>query len=130
MANYAELAMENIKRLIDIKKAGNGTFKAEYDDKLVFAEIDIIMSALGEISKFSDTVNNALSEAILKRIIANLFLERNNADILEDEEAVVIEHYVKESGVRLYFTIGKITKKEWGQGYIYSLRDSEAYSIQ
>jgi len=121
--------MENFNKLISIKKAGNGTYSAEYDDKLVYAEIDKIMSIFGDIGKYSDTVNNLLSESILKRVISEIFISKNNTDILEDDETIVIEHYVKESGVKLYFTIGKITKKEWGFGYVYSLRDSESYSI-
>ena len=123
-------AIANLDRLIIISKAGNGTFKAEYDDKLVYAEIDKIMNTLGDISIFSDTVNNMLAENILKRIIANNFLSKHNTDVLEDDEVITIEHYVKESGVKLFFTIGKITQKEWGQGYVYSLRDSESYSMQ
>lgn len=123
-------AIANLDRLIVISKAGNGTFKAEYDDRLVYAEIDKIMNMLGDISIFSDTVNNMLSENILKRIIANNFLSKHNTDVLEDDEVITIEHYVKESGVKLFFTIGKITQKEWGQGYVYSLRDSESYSMQ
>ena len=123
-------AIANLDRLIIISKAGNGTFKAEYDDRLVYAEIDKIMNMLGDISIFSDTVNNMLAENILKRIIANSFLSKHNTDVLEDDEVITIEHYVKESGVKLFFTIGKITQKEWGQGYVYSLRDSESYSMQ
>ena len=123
-------AIANLDRLIVISKAGNGTFKAEYDDKLVYAEIDKIMNILGDISIFSDTVNNMLAENILKRIIASNFLSKHNTDVLEDDEVITIEHYVKESGVKLFFTIGKITQKEWGQGYVYSLRDSESYSMQ
>lgn len=123
-------AIANLDRLIVISKAGNGTFKAEYDDRLVYAEIDKIMNMLGDISIFSDTVNNMLAENILKRIIANSFLSKHNTDVLEDDEVITIEHYVKESGVKLFFTIGKITQKEWGQGYVYSLRDSESYSMQ
>ena len=123
-------AIANLDRLIVISKAGNGTFKAEYDDRLVYAEIDKIMNMLGDISIFSDTVNNMLAENILKRIIASNFLSKHNTDVLEDDEVITIEHYVKESGVKLFFTIGKITQKEWGQGYIYSLRDSESYSMQ
>ena len=123
-------AIANLDRLIVISKAGNGTFKAEYDDRLVYAEIDKIMNMLGDISIFSDTVNNMLAENILKRIIASNFLNKHNTDILEDDEVITIEHYVKESGVKLFFTIGKITQKEWGQGYVYSLRDSESYSMQ
>ncbi len=123
-------AIANLDRLIIISKAGNGTFKAEYDDRLVYAEIDKIMNMLGDISIFSDTVNNMLAENILKRIIANNFLSKHNTDVLEDDEVITIEHYVKESGVKLFFTIGKITQKEWGQGYVYSLRDSESYSMQ
>lgn len=123
-------AVANLDRLIVISKAGNGTFKAEYDDKLVYAEIDKIMNILGDISIFSDTVNNMLAENILKRIIASNFLSKHNTDVLEDDEVITIEHYVKESGVKLFFTIGKITQKEWGQGYVYSLRDSESYSMQ
>ena len=123
-------AIANLDRLIIISKAGNGTFKAEYDDKLVYAEIDKVMNMLGDISVFSDTVNNMLAENILKRIIASNFLSKHNTDILEDDEVITIEHYVKESGVKLFFTIGKITQKEWGQGYVYSLRDSESYSMQ
>ena len=123
-------AIANLDRLIVISKAGNGTFKAEYDDRLVYAEIDKIMNTLGDISIFSDTVNNMLAENILKRIIANNFLSKHNTDVLEDDEVITIEHYVKESGVKLFFTIGKITQKEWGQGYVYSLRDSESYSMQ
>ena len=123
-------AIANLDRLIIISKAGNGTFKAEYDDRLVYAEIDKIMNMLGDISIFSDTVNNMLAENILKRIIASNFLNKHNTDILEDDEVITIEHYVKESGVKLFITIGKITQKEWGQGYVYSLRDSESYSMQ
>lgn len=123
-------AIANLDRLIVISKAGNGTFKAEYDDRLVYAEIDKIMNTLGDISIFSDTVNNMLAENILKRIIASNFLSKHNTDVLEDDEVITIEHYVKESGVKLFFTIGKITQKEWGQGYVYSLRDSESYSMQ
>ena len=123
-------AIANLDRLIIISKAGNGTFKAEYDDRLVYAEIDKVMNILGDISVFSDTVNNMLAENILKRIIASNFLSKHNTDILEDDEVITIEHYVKESGVKLFFTIGKITQKEWGQGYVYSLRDSESYSMQ
>ena len=123
-------AIANLDRLIIISKAGNGTFKAEYDDRLVYAEIDKIMNMLGDISIFSDTVNNMLAENILKRIIATNFLSKHNTDVLEDDEVITIEHYVKESGVKLFFTIGKITQKEWGQGYVYSLRDSESYSMQ
>lgn len=123
-------AIANLDRLIVISKAGNGTFKAEYDDRLVYAEIDKIMNMLGDISIFSDTVNNMLAENILKRIIANNFLNKHNTDVLEDDEVITIEHYVKESGIKLFFTIGKITQKEWGQGYVYSLRDSESYSMQ
>lgn len=123
-------AITNLDRLIVISKAGNGTFKAEYDDRLVYAEIDKIMNTLGDISIFSDTVNNMLAENILKRIIASNFLSKHNTDVLEDDEVITIEHYVKESGVKLFFTIGKITQKEWGQGYVYSLRDSESYSMQ
>ena len=123
-------AIANLDRLIVISKAGNGTFKAEYDDGLVYTEIDKIMNILGDISIFSDTVNNMLAENVLKRIIANNFLSKHNTDVLEDDEVITIEHYVKESGVKLFFTIGKITQKEWGQGYVYSLRDSESYSMQ
>ncbi len=121
--------IERFKSLIDIKKAGNGVYSAEYDDKAVYAEIDSIMSLLGDINKYSDTVNNILSESILKRVIAEIFISKNNTDILEDDETIVIEHYVKESGMKLYFTIGKIVRKEWGHGYVYSLRDSESYSV-
>lgn len=112
-----------LKSLIKFTKVNNSLFNVDYDDEAVYKELDKVSEMIGELSKYSESVNNILAEELLKRVIADLFLEEFGSRYTEDEKIVNIEHLSKKTNTKLFFTISFLEGKQWGSGYIYSLRD-------
>lgn len=113
----------NLQNLIKFNKVNNSLFNVEYDDELVYKELDKISELIGTQDKYSESVNNILAEELLKRTVADLFIEEFGSRYTEDEKIVNIEHLSKKTNTKLFFTISYLEGKEWGSGYIYSLRD-------
>lgn len=113
----------NLQNLIKFKKVNSSLFNVEYDDELVYKELDKVSEILGDLSKYSASVNNILAEELLKRTITDLFLEEFGSRYTEDEKIVNIEHLSAKTNTKLFFTISFLEGKDWGAGYIYSLRD-------
>lgn len=113
----------NLQSLIKFNKVNNSLFNVDYDDELVYKELDKVSEMLGAMDKYSESVNNILAEEMLKRVVTDLFIEEFGSRYTEDEKIVNIEHLSKKTNTKLFFTISFLEGKEWGAGYIYSLRD-------
>lgn len=118
-----ESTRDRLKNLITFNKVTSSLFNVEYNDDLVYAELDKISSQIGSLSKYSESVNNVLAEELLKRIVADMFIEEYGDRYTEDNRIVNIEHMSIRTSTKLFFTVGKIEGKKWGSGYIYSIRD-------
>lgn len=115
---------ENIKELVEFSKINTSLYSVRYEDKLVYDQLDLLMVELGEIEKYSSSVNNILSEHLLKRIICDLYIEKYGEASIKEEEVINIEHINRLTNSKVFFTISIIRGKEWGKGIIYSYRDS------
>lgn len=115
---------ENLNSLITINKTGDKTYSAEYNDKLVYQEIDKVISVFGDVKKYSDSVNNTLADNILKRVIADIFIDKFKEDCVSDSNVATIEHKYLDKPNKLIFSVNKIEEKEWGMGIIYSMKDT------
>lgn len=114
----------NLNSLITINKTGDKTYSAEYNDKLVYQEIDKVISVFGDVKKYSDSVNNTLADNILKRVIADIFIDKFKEDCVSDSNVATIEHKYLDKPNKLIFSVNKIEEKEWGMGIIYSMKDT------
>lgn len=112
-----------IEDLLEIKKVTNSIYVLDFKDKDVYAKIDSIMSIFGEISKYSEIMNNNLAENILERIITEKFLKSYAKLDNLSENTITLKHN-SERGERIY-TISRLDLKEWGSGVIYSSIDSK-----
>ena len=69
-----EKTLEELKELIEIKKKSSSVYLLDFKDKDVYAKIDSIMSLFGDISKYSEIMNNILAENILERVVTEKFI--------------------------------------------------------
>lgn len=119
-----ENVRDNIKKLMLFTKVNSSLFNLNYNDDAVYKELDKITSMLGDMNKFSASVNNILTENLLKRVVADLFIEIYGESYTMDEKIVNIEHVNGATNNKIFFTISRIDNgREWGDGYIYSIRD-------
>ena len=69
-----EKILEELKELIEIKKKSSSVYLLDFKDKDVYTKIDGIMSLFGDISKYSEIMNNILAENILERVVTEKFI--------------------------------------------------------
>lgn len=112
-----------IEKLLEIKKISNSVYVLDFKDKAVYALIDSIMSLFGDISKYSEIMNNNLAENILERIITEKFIRLFGKQDNLFENAIQLKHRT-DKGERIY-TISRLQLEEWGKGIIYSSIDSK-----
>lgn len=115
--------INEIEKLLEIKKVTNSVYVLDFKDKAVYALIDSIMSIFGNISKYSEIMNNSLAENILERIITEKFLKSYAKLDNLSENTVTLKHNT-DKGERIY-TISRLDLQEWGSGIIYSSIDSK-----
>ena len=118
-----EKILEELKELIEIKKKSSSVYLLDFKDKDVYAKIDSIMSLFGDISKYSEIMNNNLAESILERIITEKFIRLFGKQDNLFENAIQLKH-TTDKGERIY-TISRLQLEEWGKGIIYSSIDSK-----
>lgn len=114
--------VNEIEVLLEIKKVSSSVYILDFKDKAVYALIDSIMSLFGDISKYSEIMNNNLAENILERIITEKFLKLYGKQDNLFENTITLKH-ATDNGERIY-TISRLDLKEWGSGVIYSSIDS------
>jgi len=115
---------DNLNSLITINKTSDRTYTAEYNDKLVYQEIDKVISIFGDVKLYSDSVNNTLADNILKRVIADIFINKFKEEAISESQVATIEHKYLDKPNKLLFSVNKIEEKEWGKGIIYSMKDT------
>ena len=118
-----ENVCNSIEELLEIKKISNSVYVLDFKDKAVYALIDSIMGLFGDISKYSEIMNNNLAESILERIIAEKFIRLFGKQDNLFENAIQLKH-TTDKGERIY-TISRLQLEEWGKGIIYSSIDSK-----
>ena len=118
-----ENVYNSIEELLEIKKISNSVYVLDFKDKAVYALIDSIMGLFGDISKYSEIMNNNLAENILERIIAEKFIRLFGKQDNLFENAIQLKH-TTDKGERIY-TISRLQLEEWGKGIIYSSIDSK-----
>lgn len=114
---------DEIEELLEIKKISNSVYVLDFKDKAVYALIDSIMGVFGDISKYSEIMNNNLAENILERIITEKFIRLFGKQDNLFENAIQLKH-ITDKGERIY-TISRLQLEEWGKGIIYSSIDSK-----
>jgi len=115
--------IKEIEELLEIKKVSSSVYLLDFKDKAVYALIDSIVSVFGDISKYSEIMNNNLAESILERIITEKFLRDFAKQDNLSENTITLKHNT-DKGDRIY-TISRLDLKEWGAGVIYSSIDSK-----
>lgn len=118
-----ENVCNSIEELLEIKKISNSVYVLDFKDKAVYALIDSIMGLFGDISKYSEIMNNNLAENILERIITEKFIRLFGKQDNLFENAIQLKH-ITDKGERIY-TISRLQLEEWGKGIIYSSIDSK-----
>ena len=118
-----ENVCNSIEELLEIKKISSSVYILDFKDKAVYALIDSIMGLFGDISKYSEIMNNNLAESILERIIAEKFIRLFGKQDNLFENAIQLKH-ITDKGERIY-TISRLQLEEWGKGIIYSSIDSK-----
>lgn len=123
MSNSFIDTIKSIEELLEIKKVSSSVYLLEFKDKAVYALIDSIMSMFGDISKYSEIMNNNLAENLLERIITEKFLRLYSKQDNLSENTITLKH-MTDKGERIY-TISRLDLKEWGAGIIYSSLDAK-----
>lgn len=123
MSNSFIDTIKSIEELLEIKKVSSSVYLLEFKDKAVYALIDSIMSMFGDISKYSEIMNNNLAENLLERVITEKFLRLYSKQDNLSENTITLKH-MTDKGERIY-TISRLDLKEWGAGIIYSSLDAK-----
>ena len=118
-----EKTLEELKELIEIKKNSSSVYLLDFKDKDVYAKIDSIMSLFGDISKYSEIMNNILAENILERVVTEKFISTYGKQENMFENAIQLKH-ITDKGEVIY-NISRLVVQEWGAGIIYSSLDSK-----
>lgn len=118
-----EKTLEELKELIEIKKKSGSVYLLDFKDKDVYAKIDSIMSLFGDITKYSEIMNNILAENILERVVTEKFISTYGKQENMFENAIQLKH-ITDKGEVIY-NISRLDVKEWGAGIIYSSLDSK-----
>ena len=117
-----EDVLNEIGELLEIKKVTSSVYLLDFKDKDVYAKIDSIMNVFGDISKYSEIMNNSLAESILERIITEKFIKTFARQDNLSENTITLKHNT-DKGERIY-TISRLELQEWGAGIIYSSLDA------